>query len=36
MMEDPFLLPMDYHKPNEIIIYKTLQDFVSEPSNEHT
>lgn len=36
MMEDPFKLPFDYHKRNEVVIYKTLDDFVKEPTTENT
>lgn len=32
MMEDPFKLPFDYHKKNEVVIYKSLDDFIKEPN----
>jgi hypothetical protein len=31
MMEDLFKLPSDYHKRNEVVLYKSLDDFVNEP-----
>ena len=27
MMEDPFKLPSDYNKRDEVVIYKTLEQF---------
>ena len=27
MMEDPFRLPLDYNKRDEIVIYKTLEEY---------
>lgn len=30
MMEDPFKLPQDYNKRDEEVIYKSLQEYVSE------
>ena len=35
MMEDPFKLPFDYHKRNEEVIYKSLDDFVKEPPTDN-
>jgi len=36
MMEDPFKLPLDYHKRNEVVIFKSLDDFLKEPTTGNT
>ena len=35
MMEDPFKLPFDYHKRNEVVLYKSLDDFLKEPTTDN-